>query len=96
MKAKPRVKKNIPKKSPPPKTVRNSFAGFNSYYILGGILLLTFLLFYNTLTNNFVNLDDSAHERLYNKPLSGLHILYLPFLRRKFGIRAYEFCFVEY
>ena len=63
MKAKPRVKKNIPKKSPPQKTVRNSFAGFNSYYILGGILLLTFLLFYNTLTNNFVNLDDSGYVK---------------------------------
>jgi len=61
MKAKPPVKKNIPKKSHPQKKVKSSFAGFNSYYILGGILLLTFLLFYNTLTNNFVNLDDSGY-----------------------------------
>ena len=61
MKARPPVKRNIPKKSPPPKTVKSSFAGFKSYYILGGILLVTFLLFYNTLTNNFVNLDDSGY-----------------------------------
>lgn len=61
MKKKPPVKRNIPKKSHPPKTVKRSFAGVNSYYILGGILLVTFLLFYNTLTNNFVNLDDSGY-----------------------------------
>src|SRR5688572_978865 len=61
MKAKPPVKRNIAKKSHPPKTVKKSFAGSNSYYILGGILLVTFLLFYNTLTNNFVNLDDSGY-----------------------------------
>jgi len=61
MKARPPVKRNIPKKSPPPKAVKSSFAGFKSYYILGGILLVTFLLFYNTLTNNFVNLDDSGY-----------------------------------
>jgi len=61
MKAKPPVKRDIPKRSHPPKTVKRSFAGINSNYILGGILLVTFLLFYNTLTNNFVNLDDSGY-----------------------------------
>ena len=55
------VKKNLLKKPHHPKPVKSSFAGFNSYYLLGGILLLTFLLFYNTLTNNFVNLDDSGY-----------------------------------
>jgi tetratricopeptide (TPR) repeat protein len=60
MKAKP-LKKDLAKKSHPPKRVKNSFEGFNSYYIIGGILLVTFLLFYNTLTNNFVNLDDSGY-----------------------------------
>ena len=61
MKKKPPVKRNIPKKSHPPKSVKSPFAGINSYYILGAILLVTSLLFYNTLTNNFVNLDDSGY-----------------------------------
>ena len=61
MKTKLPVKRNIPKKSHPPKTVKSPFAGINSYYIVGAILLVTSLLFYNTLTNNFVNLDDSGY-----------------------------------
>jgi len=61
MKAKPPLKKNPTKKPYHQKPIKNSFAGFNSNYILGAILLLTFLLFYNTLTNNFVNLDDSGY-----------------------------------
>src|SRR5437868_11508083 len=61
MKAKQPLRKDVSKKPHSKKAVKNSFAGLNSYYILGGILLLTFLLFYNTLTNNFVNLDDSGY-----------------------------------
>ena len=60
MKAKP-LKRNIPKKSHPPKAVKSPFAGFNSYYLVGAIPACYLLLFYNTLTNNFVNLDDSGY-----------------------------------
>jgi tetratricopeptide (TPR) repeat protein len=63
MKARQPVKKNISKKPHQPKPVKSSLAGINSYYILGGILLITLLLFYNTLTNNFVTLDDTGYIR---------------------------------
>ena len=61
MKVKQPPKKNTPQKPSSKKSEKSSFAGLNSNYIVGGILLLTFLLFYNTLTNNFVNLDDSGY-----------------------------------
>ena len=61
MSAKQSLKKNLPPKSHSKKSVKSSSTGFNSYYILGAILILTFLVFYNTLTNNFVNLDDSGY-----------------------------------
>lgn len=61
MKVKQPPKRNTPQKPSSKKSEKSSFAGLNSNYILGGILLLTFLLFYNTLTNNFVNLDDSGY-----------------------------------
>jgi len=54
-------KKSIPKKPAARKPVQNSSPTFKNPYILGAILVLTFLLFYNTLTNNFVNLDDSGY-----------------------------------
>ena len=61
MKVKRPPKKSAPQKPSSKKLEKSSFAGLNSNYILGGILIVTFLLFYNTLTNNFVNLDDSGY-----------------------------------
>lgn len=61
MKAKQPPKKNIPPKVHAQKPVKGSSPRFNSNYVLGGVLLLTFLVFYNTLTGNFVNLDDPGY-----------------------------------
>ena len=61
MKVKRPPKKSAPQKPSSKKLEKSPFAGLNSNYILGGILIVTFLLFYNTLTNNFVNLDDSGY-----------------------------------
>lgn len=72
MNAKQPPKKTLPKKLHSQKPVKGLSAGYNSYYFLGGILLLTFLLFYNTLTNNFVTLDDPGYisDNPYIKDLS--------------------------
>jgi hypothetical protein len=56
MSAKHTAKKKLSKKAT---TSSDSFP--NHKYVLPGILILTFFLFLNTLTNNFVNLDDSGY-----------------------------------
>jgi hypothetical protein len=56
MSAKHTAKKKLSKKAT---TSSDSF--LNHKYLLPGILILTFFLFLNTLTNNFVNLDDSGY-----------------------------------
>lgn len=57
------TKKNIPKKTSPKKTSVGYSSVFDNRYVLLLILVITFLLFLNTLTTNFINLDDTGYIR---------------------------------
>jgi tetratricopeptide (TPR) repeat protein len=72
MSAKHKTKKVSPQKASPKKSTAGKVSVFDSRFVLPFILVLTFLLFLNTLTKSFISLDDPGYvaDNPYIKSLS--------------------------